>query len=49
MLACSVLDCFLTSGLELAMLIESLCRAEEPVRTSIYSCKEVGRNLEELH
>jgi hypothetical protein len=49
MLACSGLGRFLTSRLELAILIESLCRAEESVRASIYSCKEVSRDLEELH
>jgi len=49
MLACSVLGRFLTGGLQLAILTKILCRAEESVRASIYSGKEVIRNLEELH
>ena len=49
MLACSLLNYFLTGRLQLAILTESLRGSEEPVRASIYSFKEVTRDLEKLH
>jgi hypothetical protein len=48
-LACSVLGRFLTGRLQLATLTEGLRSTEEPVGASIYSCKEVSRDLKELY